>query len=222
MFAVIPIKRLACAKTRLRSLLDGTQRSRFAALMAADVLAAANAASSITGVAVMTDDPAVVTLARSFGTEVLPEPPTASLSNIVGHAFTLLRERGVGDLLYLPADVPLVTSCGIDDLFRHRADGVSLVAARRDGGTNALLLSKGASPAFSFGPGSCHRHAVRARLAGNAVRIFEAAELENDIDTPEDFIAFGNTTGALLGSREFARRVLQSEPCNPQTAGLQT
>jgi 2-phospho-L-lactate guanylyltransferase len=211
MFAVVPIKRFALAKSRLRGLLRDCERSEFAALMAADVLRAVAAAKTVTGIAVVTDDPAAMSLAVSFGGEVLHEPGATGLSHVMGCAFASLRARGIAQLMYLPADVPLVTPTRIDSLTRNRTEGLALVSAQRDGGTNALILNGGATLEFSFGPGSCRRHASRARHAGISVRMLGATEVRCDIDTPDDFISLARSTGRGCQSQQFARDILQRQ-----------
>jgi 2-phospho-L-lactate guanylyltransferase len=214
MFAVVPIKRFEYAKTRLQPLLNPAERRRLACLMAADVLRAAGEAQSITGIAVVTDDPEARALARAVGAEVLPDPQaeSPSLCRAVSTAFEVLRGRGISDLLYLPSDVPQVTPACIDLLHRHCTEGVSVVAARQDGGTNALILCNGASIPLSFGPGSSFRHAVQARQAGHPITTLHIMELATDIDTPNDLIALCRAADCRSGSQLFARSILEQQP----------
>jgi 2-phospho-L-lactate guanylyltransferase (CobY/MobA/RfbA family) len=113
--------------------------------------------------------------------------------------------------MYLPADVPLVTPTLIDFLTRNRTEGLALVSAQRDGGTNALILNGGATLEFSFGPGSCRRHASGALRAGISVRMLAATEVQCDIDTPDDFFSLATWTGRGCQSQQFARDILQRQ-----------
>lgn len=226
MFAVIPVKSFRSAKTRLRPLFSDAEREELALCMAADVLNAVAAAASVTDIAVVTHDPAAAALARRFGCEVLAEPPAASLSEIVGQAFAVLRARGIGDYLYLPADVPLITSAHLDEFLRARIAGAALVRARRDGGTNALVLMAGAAIPLAFGPGSCRRHALRARHAGVPVQLVSCPALECDIDTPDDVLFLANAQESPTSpasrtqcaqvhrgrAQQFARRICERHP----------
>jgi 2-phospho-L-lactate guanylyltransferase len=211
MFAVVPLKRFALAKSRLGSLLRDGERREFAALMAADVLRALTAAKTVTGIAVVTDDPAAMSLAVSAGSEVLHEPRAAGLSEVMSWAFACLRARGIAQLMYLPGDVPLVTPACVDALARCRTEGLALVSAQRDGGTNALVLHGGATLEFSFGPGSCERHASRALLAGIPVGLFDATPIQHDIDTPDDFLRLAESS-RRCPSQQFAQAILHPQP----------
>jgi coenzyme F420-0:L-glutamate ligase/coenzyme F420-1:gamma-L-glutamate ligase len=61
-----------------------------------------------------------------------------------------------------------------------------VIAAARDGGTNALLLSPPDAIAFRFGPGSAARHEAAARASGKSVERLLLPHLSRDLDRPED------------------------------------
>ena len=61
---------------------------------------------------------------------------------------------------------------------------MAIVPDRHGTGTNALLLAPPDAIAPAFGPGSCARHADRARRAGHEVAVEPLDSLGLDVDTP--------------------------------------
>jgi 2-phospho-L-lactate guanylyltransferase len=73
LWAVLPVKSLACAKRRLAPLLDGDERRRLARAMLEDVLEACAGAASLAGILVVTADDEAAAIAKEAGARVLPE-----------------------------------------------------------------------------------------------------------------------------------------------------
>src|SRR3954471_5275384 len=113
--AIIPVKALSLAKSRLGALLSGPERQALVLAMLGDVLAAVGAARSIDRVGVISADPAVLALANARGAEALPDH-ARDLNAALAQAAARYAERGAGAALALPADIPLVRSREIDDL----------------------------------------------------------------------------------------------------------
>jgi len=67
-----------------------------------------------------------------------------------------------------------------------RSGRVAIVPDRHGSGTNALLLSPPDAIGPAIGPGSCARHADRARRAGHEVAVEPLDSLGLDVDTPDD------------------------------------
>jgi 2-phospho-L-lactate/phosphoenolpyruvate guanylyltransferase len=206
-WAVVPVKAFAQAKHRLAPRLGPHERADLARTMAADVLDALGACRRLERVVVVTADPQAAALATQHGAAVLEERPAEGLSGVLEHAWAALGAQGARTLLFLPADVPLVTAAEIDALVDSHAGGLTLVRATRDGGTNALLCAAGAGRAFRFGAGSCERHAALAAGRGEPVRLAECAGVARDIDTPEDLDGLAASTASVRSAalaREWA------------------
>lgn len=188
-FALIPVKELSQAKARLAPVLDAAARRELALALFRDVLAAALGCRALDGVAVVSRDADVLSIAADAGAQGLPEPggPAAgsgqALNEALASAAEKLRARGADRLLVLAADLPLVTAEDIQAVAEAEADVV--VVPSDDGGTNALALRPGAI-AFQFGPESAQRHLKAAREAGLRTLLLDLPGLGLDIDTPED------------------------------------
>jgi 2-phospho-L-lactate guanylyltransferase len=186
--AILPVKRFALAKTRLREQLAPAQLRRLAEAMVGDVLDALLAAAALDGVVVVTNEPAVTALADAHGATVLTDPTESgqSAAALVGirHALTNGYERA----LLVPGDCPALDAQALGTLLEHPAapPAVTIVADRHGSGTNALLLTPPDAIEPAFGLGSFERHRQRASAANAAWHVEPLPGLLLDIDTPED------------------------------------
>jgi 2-phospho-L-lactate guanylyltransferase len=189
--AILPVKRFELAKTRLREQLAPAQRRRLAEAMVVDVLEALLAAPALEEVVLVTNEPAVATVAGAHGATVLPDPTESgqSAAALVGirHALANDYDRA----LLVPGDCPALDDAALRTLLEREADppAVTIVADRHGSGTNALLLTPPEVIEPAFGPNSFERHRARASTAGAAWHVEPLPGLLLDIDTPEDLAA---------------------------------
>lgn len=185
--ALIPVKALAGAKTRLASVLSPAFRQALCLAMLEDVVGAARAARRVEQVVVLAADRAALRLATRLGVQTLPEPPgLPGLNEALALACRTLAAAGARAVLVLPMDVPLADPADIDALCA--VDGAPAVALcpAADGGTNALLLAPPTVIAPAFGPGSAALHAHQAAAAGVTCRVLDLPSLRLDVDGPAD------------------------------------
>src|SRR6266545_7116206 len=81
--AVVPIKPLTAAKTRLRGAVPDAVHAELVLAMAQDTVAAALACDAVTVVRVVCDDPAVREALAALGAECVPDRPGAGLNAAV-------------------------------------------------------------------------------------------------------------------------------------------
>lgn len=177
MLAIVPVKGLDGAKSRLAPSLSQAERQALVARMLASVLRACDAARNVDGVLVVTPEPEV-----ARGRDVLEDPG-------VGHGFAvalaLRDERARDGALVVMADCPLVTPASLDALVQA-ARPIALVPAR-DGGTNAVALADPALVEPAFGERESARVTIaRARAAGIEPALLDDAGLAFDVDRPDD------------------------------------
>ena len=195
MWAVVPIRGLATAKTRLGPELDPATRRMLVEAMLRRTLTATRDARSLAGTVVVTKDPGVAGLAHDHHAVGLVER-LPGLNEAIEAAGSVAIARGATAMLVLPADLPAVSAAAIDALVAAAAgapdpgaDGglVALVTDRHGRGTNALLLSPPAVIAPAFGEDS--RAAHRAAAASAGARFVEVGgPLSLDVDTPADLL----------------------------------
>ena len=199
-WAVVPVKPFAVAKVRLAPVLDAAERAHLVRLMFEDVLAALTASRHLLGgVLVPTADREAAEIARRHGAVVVAEDSPSGLNSAIEQAVRCISPDAGDGMLVVPADLPQLSAASIDPIVRllDAPELVVLVQAPADGGTNLLgCRPAGAIPPL-FGPQSFWRHREAARHAGIRTSIVKNRELEQDIDRPDDLVAFLSMESAV-------------------------
>uniref|UniRef100_UPI002454F756 2-phospho-L-lactate guanylyltransferase n=1 Tax=Nocardia abscessus TaxID=120957 RepID=UPI002454F756 len=143
--AVIAVKSLDRAKSRLADRLRPEHRARLVLAMLADTVTATAAVGAVVSVTVVTPDPAVADLARTLGAHVHPEPrrPGADGLNaaLAATADALRGAHGPIDLLALQADLPALRPEELSDMLAAAPRGLrSIVVDHEGSGTAALVV----------------------------------------------------------------------------------
>jgi len=182
---LVPVKAFTAGKARLAPALDAAERADLARAMAEQVLRAA----APLPVAVACDDAAVADWARDHGAAVVWTPGT-NLDGAVQQGCRELIDAGADHVVVAHADLPRAT--GLVRLVTPEPfDGVVLVPDRHDDGTNVAVVPArviAAGFTFAYGVGSFARHAAEAARVGAGVRVTRIAELQWDVDTPDDLV----------------------------------
>jgi 2-phospho-L-lactate guanylyltransferase len=162
------------------------------------VIAAARESTAIEAVAVVTPDPATLSLAASLGPDVYPvaqstTEPGLNAAIDLGRRWAV--ERGASGIIVLFGDLPLLTGADVRNLVRRDAP-VVLAPDRHGAGTNALVVrlgrsGKGRSFTFHFGAGSYAAHVDEAHRLGLEAATSISFGTAFDLDTPEDMRALG-------------------------------
>jgi 2-phospho-L-lactate/phosphoenolpyruvate guanylyltransferase len=201
-WALVPIRGLGSAKTRLRPDLGPEERAALVELLLRRTLIATRDAARIAGTIVVTKDPHVAAIAsRHHAVGLVERLP--GLNEAIEAARSVAVARGATAVLVLPADLPAVTAEALDALVAgaDRVDEsrlVLIIPDRHGTGTNALLLRPPTVADPAFGPGSRAAHAAAARAADAALREL-GGPLSLDVDTPADLVLAESTIGPLHG-----------------------
>ncbi|MFD7841861.1 2-phospho-L-lactate guanylyltransferase [Nocardia sp. NPDC059764] len=219
--AVIAVKSLGLAKSRLGDGLGPEYRPRLVLAMLADTVTAAATTPGIASVTVVTPDPAVSDLVRELGALVHPEPEvvpahtTGLNAALAAGADAVRRAHGPVDLLALQADLPALRPDELGELLASAGHRRSVVTDHEGSGTVALLVRGGGDDPLTaalnplFGPDSARRH-----IAGGAVELpGDWPGLRQDVDTAADLeraaaLGVGRATSALL------REISVSQACH--------
>jgi 2-phospho-L-lactate guanylyltransferase len=177
--AAIPVKSFGVAKARLASRLDAAARSRLGKAVAART--AIVAADAGFAVAIVTADADVSAWARGLGFLVIAQDlrTDPGLDGAAACAVRVAAEQGAAWSI-IHADLPVVTAADLR-VVQAAVERGPVIAPSHDAGTN-LLAGSDPEFAFSYGPGSFHRHfAVLPRST-----VINRPGLALDLDTPED------------------------------------
>jgi len=187
-WAVVPLKKLAGAKQRLRPLLDPAERERLVLAMVEDVLSALRATPGLTGILIVSRAAEAAELAARYDTELFAEPPGADLSESVQAAGGyLIAHRNARGTLIIPGDVPLVTPGDLSALITEH-DRLTLVPDSEGDGTNCIVSTPPNLIRYRFDGHSFKPHVEAAYGIGITPRIVRNERLGLDVDTPADLL----------------------------------
>ncbi len=184
LFAVVPVKDLGSAKSRLSPALDSVERVDLTLHMLDHVLSTLRKAC-VENVCVVSPNSAVLDTARERGASPLSQE-SQGLNPALEEARLWAIRQGASTLLVLPADLPLLTAPDILALLEEGKPGVGISPDKARTGTNALLLQPPDVLPFAFGPGSFEAHLRLARERGLDVSVHDLPNLAFDLDTAED------------------------------------
>ena len=195
--AVIPVKPLSVAKSRLRGAVPAARHADLALAMVLDTAGAVLAGASVAELVVVTDDPVTAAAVGELGARVVPDRPGADLNAAMRHGADevagLARFRVV-----LAGDLPALRPDQLDAALAG-ADRRSFVADAAGTGTVLLTTPPGTplDPRFGIGSAAAHAASGARPLTG------DWPGLRQDVDTPADLAAVlalgaGPHTCALL------------------------
>jgi len=188
--ALVPLKDLVQAKTRLAGLLRPSERRALAQAMVEDVLTVLAEHPEIERVTLVSDDPGANLLAANYGVDCWTEHSlgTRGLNAVIERASERLLAAGDEPLLVLHGDLPLLTAADISSaLDCQRASNGLVVGCDRHGtGTNLLAFNRASVPQFCFGVDSCARHLASARSTGVPAQVLQKPGIGLDVDEPGD------------------------------------
>lgn len=192
-YAVVPVKDTSDAKRRLAGVLCGARRQELALAMCEDVLATLAGVRELAGIFVVTVDPAAAAIAPRYGARVLSAGAREGHTGAVAAA---ARELAAEGMLTLPGDIPLLEGDDIRQLIDvHRATtrdarAFTIVPARDERGSNAIVCSPSAAVPLRFGADSFIPHLAAAKRCAIEPVVVYLPRIALDIDTPDDVALF--------------------------------
>jgi 2-phospho-L-lactate guanylyltransferase len=190
-WAIVPIKPIDAAKSRLSAVLTQRQRSELALDLLQNTLSVLAGWESLAGTLVTSADPLVWKTARQYRVEVFREPDVPGLNESLSRATLEIDRLGAEAALIIPGDLPFLDHPALQKII-DLADGAPLVAIAPDKnrqGTNAMLVSPTGAIPYCYGPDSFRKHQEAARLAHIPTYTLDLASLAIDIDLPEDLLS---------------------------------
>lgn len=184
--ALVPVKSLIVAKSRLAPYLTQNQRETLVLDMLHHVLRVLLDSRLLAQVSVVSPDMRVLERAEAWGAQALME-------KVQGHNPALqavaMKELNVGTtaLLTISADLPLLHPGDIHALIERSLQHQVVLATSRDRtGTNAILMRPPLALPYLFGPNSLQSYLQAARQRNLSSIIYNSIGLALDIDTIDD------------------------------------
>ena len=190
MWAIIPINNFNESFSRLSNVLNKKQREEMTQILATQVLDALTPIASVEKIIVLSNE---IEWLSSFGNKkitVLPEPDTEQFSKKIDYTTQWIQSQGVTAMLYLSIDLPYIQQEDIENLISQHISGLSIVEAKKDNGTNALILDLPTKMEFQFGPNSFSKHLAEARSKNINTTIVNIECLSLDLDDWNDLHLF--------------------------------
>jgi len=179
---IIPVKRLAAGKSRLR---DAPADDALVLAVALDTIDAVHDSDAVGRVLVVTSDPTVADAVRAIGAEMVADDPDAGLNAAI--ALGCAHAGTAGPRAALLADLPALRSAELTDaLHKAASTGTRAYVADHTGtGTTLLTTPAGVDLDPRFGRGSAAAHAA----SGAAALDGDWPSLRLDVDTAADLAA---------------------------------
>jgi 2-phospho-L-lactate guanylyltransferase len=186
-FAIIPVKPLARAKSRLARALKAPTRAALVRSIFSRTLDVIAQVDRIDGVIVVSRDLTILELARQRNAITLMESDSG-LNPAITQAAQWAAQHHARSVIVIPVDLPLITSTDLDSLIDQAEEDRCLVIApdRHEDGTNVLLVRPPDAISFSYGPASFNAHRAQAGEHGLIVHEYRSATTAFDIDVPDD------------------------------------
>ena len=195
--AIVPMKPLSEGKSRLAQTLSPEERANIAIGMLRRVLVALRGAS-IDPIWVVGGDERVKNLARNNG-GLWYEEMGRNLNDTLDKAIEQVFRRGKS-ALYIAGDLPFVKPSDIHSFIQaSRGMGnVTLAPARRDNGTNAMLIPHGVRFKPELGRRSFTKHLSQAARSETSVAIAYSPGLGFDLDIVDDLESYQHMEPGLI------------------------
>ena len=187
--ALVPVKSLDEAKSRLATYLTRTQRAVLMLDLLHHVVYVLCKSAMLADISIVSADERVLTQVRSWGVTALVEECAGHNPALTAAASQLLA-TGTDVLLTISADLPLLQPQHIQDMIEQSKTHDIVLAASQDGtGTNVIVVRPPLAVPYVFGINSLQRYQQEAQQRSLSITTYISAGTALDIDTINDIIA---------------------------------
>ncbi|WEU40130.1 MAG: 2-phospho-L-lactate guanylyltransferase [Candidatus Odinarchaeum yellowstonii] len=186
---VIPVKKLSNSKKRLSKILQSHQRQLLVLVMLEDIIRKLNNSDFINKIYILTDDEILKKTSSYSNVEVVLQEYgldvnsalTQFLKNISSEAESL-------PAVIIPSDIPLIKRETMEEVIKKisQSKQCAVISPAHDNGTNLIGLPANRVINFHYGLNSFREHVTEILNKGLNPLIYDLADLELDLDTPED------------------------------------
>lgn len=187
-WAIVPVKPLRKAKSRLSDVLSEDERALLNFTMLGQTLRTLKSVPAIDQILVVSSDSSVLALAREYDARTVQEDGETDLSIALRRAVVVAKMYNAAGLLILSADLPLLSERDIEKMLALGKSSPFVVLApdRHNDGTNAIYMNPPDIVECKIGAGSYDHNLKQASLKSVPVEICQLTSLGLDLDVPED------------------------------------
>jgi 2-phospho-L-lactate/phosphoenolpyruvate guanylyltransferase len=186
-YAIIPVKPLNRAKSRLARALKAPTRAALVRSIFSRTLDVIAQVERIDGVIVVSRDLTILELARQRNAIALAESESG-LNSAITQAAQWAQAHHARSAIVIPVDLPLITAADLDAVIDRAEEERCVVIApdRHEDGTNVLLVQPPEAIPFAYGASSFKVHRAQALARGLEVHEYRSPTTAFDIDVPDD------------------------------------
>lgn len=192
MWAIVPVKPLSRAKSRLADVMISEAREELATRLLKRTTRLLLSLSVVQGVLVISRDSKALAMVRDLGAQTVQESGTPELNSALLRATQILKAWGANATLIVPADIPLLERDDIEamvNLSRYH-EAVVLAPDRHEQGTNLMLVRPPGLIPYVYGEHSFAKHQQLALDVGAQVQVYRSERAALDLDTADDLQAY--------------------------------
>ena len=187
MWAVIPINSFLKTMTRLSEILDQNNRIELTKMMADQMINYLINIPGIEKIVLLTNESQWVKTHNNNKIIHRKDKTSMGLKEDINQTADWLHQQGVKRMLYVSIDLPFAVKDDLTELIDQHTQGLTIVEAKKDGGTNALIIDLSYSMKFQFGKNSFERHIKKAKSLGIETKVLQIEGLSFDLDNVDDW-----------------------------------
>lgn len=187
-WALVPLKNLAQAKSRLSPAADPATRRELVLAMAEDVLSVLGQVEGIERILLVSNEPEAGSLLRHPGLDVFYSSDHEGLNLELEQAAAHAANGGAERVLILHADLPWLSRGSLQRFIDNCPEDAVCIARDKIGtGTNAVLAPLPLPLPLVFGVESLPKFRAEAAARDLGLQVADDPHLAQDIDRPADF-----------------------------------
>lgn len=187
MWAIIPINEFSRSFTRLSSVLDLEQRMELAKNLSSRLIQILLTVDEVEKIVLFTCEKNWPGELQHSKLVLRKDEDKKPLKQKIDSVADWAYGSGAKKMMYLSIDLPIVEKKDITQIIDSHKHGLTLVQAKKDGGTNALITDLPRKINFQFGADSFRKHLEAAKLEKLKTNIQSTEGLSFDLDDHDDW-----------------------------------
>jgi len=187
MWAIIPINEFSRSFTRLSSVLDLEQRMELAKNLSSRLIQILLTVDEVEKIVLFTCEKNWPGEMQHSKLVLRKDEDKKPLKQKIDSVADWAYGSGAKKMMYLSIDLPIVEKKDITQIIDSHKHGLTLVQAKKDGGTNALIADLPRKINFQFGADSFRKHLEAAKLEKLKTNIQSTEGLSFDLDDHDDW-----------------------------------